>query len=69
MRIATEGGWPCPFVALGDFDGDGWARVHSELWKVVSEGPVRKGQKLRVEGVEGLILKVSVLPEKTRGGA
>jgi membrane-bound serine protease (ClpP class) len=55
--------------ALDDFDGEGWARVHSELWKVVSEGPVRKGQKIRVEGVEGLILKVSALPEKTKGGA
>jgi hypothetical protein len=23
MNIAATGGWPCPFVAIGDFDGDG----------------------------------------------
>ena len=23
MNIATNGGWPCPFVAIADFDGDG----------------------------------------------
>jgi membrane-bound serine protease (ClpP class) len=55
--------------ALDDFDSEGWARVHSELWKVKSEGPVKRGQKVRVEGVEGLILKVSALAEKTKGGA
>ncbi|HYM36724.1 MAG TPA: hypothetical protein VET48_15095 [Steroidobacteraceae bacterium] len=23
MATAASGGWPCPFVAIGDFDGDG----------------------------------------------
>jgi hypothetical protein len=23
MALADSGGWPCPFVAIGDFDGDG----------------------------------------------
>jgi hypothetical protein len=23
MNIAANGGWPCPFVAIADFDGDG----------------------------------------------
>ncbi|MEX0959002.1 MAG: nodulation protein NfeD [Burkholderiales bacterium] len=55
--------------ALDDFDGDGWARVHSELWKVVSDKPVRKGQKVRVHGVDGLILKVSAIAEESGGGA
>jgi membrane-bound serine protease (ClpP class) len=54
--------------ALEDFDGDGMARVHSELWKVRSKGPVKSGQKLRVEGVDGLILEVSVVAEQPRGG-
>lgn len=44
--------------ALGDFDTEGWARVHGEQWKVRAGRPVRRGQKLRVTGMEGLILSV-----------
>jgi len=44
--------------ALGDFDLEGWARVHGEQWKVRSSRPVRRGQKLRVTAMEGLVLRV-----------
>jgi len=44
--------------ALADFDGEGWARVHGEQWKVRTSRPVRRGQKLRVTGMQGLILSV-----------
>jgi len=44
--------------ALGDFDLEGWARVHGEQWKVRSSRPVRRGQKLRVTGMQGLVLSV-----------
>jgi membrane-bound serine protease (ClpP class) len=44
--------------ALLDFDGEGWARVQGEQWKVRSSGPVRRGQKLRVTGMQGLVLSV-----------
>jgi membrane-bound serine protease (ClpP class) len=44
--------------ALGDFEADGWARVHGEQWKVRASRPVRRGQKLRVTGMEGLVLSV-----------
>jgi membrane-bound serine protease (ClpP class) len=44
--------------ALADFDGDGWARVHGEQWKVRTSRPVRRGQKLRVTGMQGLVLSV-----------
>jgi membrane-bound serine protease (ClpP class) len=44
--------------ALGDFDLEGWARVHGEQWKVRSNRPVRRGQKLRVTAMEGLVLRV-----------
>ena len=44
--------------ALGDFDAEGWARVHGEQWKVRAGRPVRRGQKLRVTGMEGLVLSV-----------
>ena len=45
-------------VALGDFDLEGWARVHGEQWKVRSSRPVRRGDKLRVTGMQGLVLTV-----------
>ena len=48
-------------VALDDFSGEGWARVHSENWRVRASGPVRKGQRLRVTALEGLLL--DVVPE------
>jgi membrane-bound serine protease (ClpP class) len=44
--------------ALGDFDTEGWARVHGEQWKVRSSRPVRRGQKLRVTAMQGLVLSV-----------
>lgn len=44
--------------ALGDFDLEGWARVHGEQWKVRSSRPVRRGEKLRVTAMEGLVLRV-----------
>ena len=44
--------------ALADFDGEGWARVHGEQWKVRTTRPVRRGEKLRVTGMEGLVLSV-----------
>jgi membrane-bound serine protease (ClpP class) len=44
--------------ALDDFEGEGWARVHGEQWRVVASRPVRRGQKLRVTGMQGLVLNV-----------
>jgi membrane-bound serine protease (ClpP class) len=44
--------------ALGDFEGEGWARVHGEQWKVRARGPVRRGQPVRVTGMHGLVLDV-----------
>jgi len=44
--------------ALADFDAEGWARVHGEQWKVRTSRPVRRGQKLRVTGMQGLVLSV-----------
>ena len=44
--------------ALEDFAGEGWARVRGEQWRVRSSGPVRRGQRLRVKAMKGLILEV-----------
>ncbi len=46
--------------ALEDFDGEGWASVRGEQWKVRASRPVRRGQKLRVTGMQGLILSVEL---------
>jgi membrane-bound serine protease (ClpP class) len=47
-----------PGEALADFADEGWARVHGEQWKVRTSRPVRRGQKLRVTGMQGLVLSV-----------
>ena len=42
--------------ALEDFEGEGWARVQGERWKVRAAQPVRRGERLRVTGVHQLVL-------------
>ena len=44
--------------ALDDFEREGWARVQGEQWKVRVAGAVRRGQKLRVIAMHGLVLDV-----------
>jgi membrane-bound serine protease (ClpP class) len=46
--------------ALEDFEGEGWARVHGESWRVRANAPVRRGERLRVTAIDGLILTVEV---------
>jgi membrane-bound serine protease (ClpP class) len=50
--------------ALEDFDGEGWARVRGERWRVRAAGPVRRGERLRVTAMAGLVLTVVNDPEK-----
>lgn len=45
-------------VALEDFAERGAVRAFSENWQALSARPVRKGDKLRVTAVDGLVLKV-----------
>ena len=42
--------------ALDDFHGEGWARVQGERWKVRTAHAVRRGQKLRITAIHGLVL-------------
>jgi len=44
--------------ALEDFDGEGWARVRGERWRVRAEGHVQRGERLRVTAMAGLVLTV-----------
>ena len=45
-------------VVLEDFEGEGWARVHGERWKVRSAVPLKRGEHARVTRVSGLTLTV-----------
>ncbi len=43
---------------IEDFSNEGWARIHSETWKIRSAIPLRRGQKVRVTSIDGLALEV-----------
>ncbi|SFP65569.1 membrane-bound serine protease (ClpP class) [Nitrosomonas cryotolerans] len=44
--------------ATEDFDQQGWVRIHGELWKARTNSPLKRGQKVRVTTLDGLILIV-----------
>jgi membrane-bound serine protease (ClpP class) len=44
---------------IEDFAQEGWARIHSETWKVRSTVPLKRGQKVRVTAINGLVLQVA----------
>jgi membrane-bound serine protease (ClpP class) len=54
-------------VALEDMSNEGWARVHSEQWRVKSTVPLKRGQNLRVTGRHGLVLTVAPLEQAKEG--
>jgi membrane-bound serine protease (ClpP class) len=43
---------------LEDFDGEGWARVQGETWRVTSPAPLKAGQRVSVAALRGLVLEV-----------
>ena len=51
-------------VMLGDAAGEGWARVHSEMWRVTSAAPLRTGDAVRVRSRKGLLLEVEPLHQR-----
>ena len=46
--------------ALEDFEHEGWARVRGESWRVRASGSVRRGERLRVTSMQGLVLNVEI---------
>ncbi len=52
--------------ALEDLQGEGWARVHGERWRVRCAMPLRAGERLRVTAIHGLIL--DAVPDSRNGG-
>ena len=47
---------------LEAFDSEGWARVQGETWRVKSAVPLKAGERVTVERVDGLVLEVKVKP-------
>jgi membrane-bound serine protease (ClpP class) len=45
-------------VALDSLNPDGQVSVHGEVWRAESDDKIRKGEKVRVVGIEGLNLRV-----------
>lgn len=52
--------------ALEDCERDGWARVHGETWHIRTAAPLKRGQRVRVSAIDGLLL--DVVPESKNGG-
>src|SRR6266446_2099192 len=50
-----------PGEMLEDCEREGWARVGSETWRIRSAAPLKRGQRVRVASIEGLVL--DVVPE------
>lgn len=48
---------------LEDFDEEGWARVHSETWRVRAAMPLKAGQRVRIAAMDGLVLDVVAEPD------
>lgn len=46
---------------LGDAAGEGWANVGGETWRVVSDTPLARAQKVRVVARHGAVLRVAPL--------
>jgi membrane-bound serine protease (ClpP class) len=43
---------------LQDVEGEGWARVQGETWRVKSSAPLKAGERVKVSAVDGLVLQV-----------
>lgn len=52
--------------ALEDFDSRGLIHIHGEDWQVESSSPLQEGEKVRVVGRDGLLLKVQPLEENKK---
>jgi membrane-bound serine protease (ClpP class) len=54
-------------VALEDAETEGWARVHSEQWRVRSPVPLKRGQSVRIMARNDLVLSVQPVADVDRG--
>jgi membrane-bound serine protease (ClpP class) len=49
---------------LDDFEGKGRIRIHGEVWRAESATPLRRGDRVKVFAVDGLVLKVEPLNQE-----
>ena len=54
---------------LDDLDGEGWASIRGECWRVHSATPLKRGQPVRVTARQGLLLEVSPSDDHDKGAA
>lgn len=52
---------------IDDLQSEGWATIKGEQWRVESAVPLRRGQRVRVTGRHGLIMRVEPCGETTKG--
>ena len=52
--------------ALEDLQAEGWARVHGERWRIRCTVPLKRGERLRVTAIHGLVL--DAIPDSRNGG-
>jgi len=52
--------------ALEDLQAEGWARVHGERWRIRCTVPLKRGERLRVTAIHGLVL--DAVPDSRNGG-
>ncbi len=48
---------------MEDFDEKGHIRIHGETWRVITSVPVKRGNRVKVTGIDGLTLKVEPVEE------
>ncbi|TFV98641.1 hypothetical protein E4K72_16885, partial [Oxalobacteraceae bacterium OM1] len=53
--------------AKGDDPREVWASLRGERWHAVSEVPLKPGERVRVVGRAGLVLKVIPVPDDLKG--
>jgi membrane-bound serine protease (ClpP class) len=51
--------------AIESFSGTGRIRVHGEIWQAQTAVSLRRGDRVRVVGVDGLVLKVQPYTPET----
>jgi len=53
-------------IAMSDFEHKGQVKVRSEIWQAVCNTPVKRGQELKVTGIDGLVLTVQPVNKLTK---
>jgi membrane-bound serine protease (ClpP class) len=53
---------------LDDAQTEGWARIHSESWRVESALPLKRGQRVHVTARDGLVLTVAPVNDTNTKG-